>query len=278
MKYLIIIILVAILAFFLASNKDDATLKESIMSVVEKVQTLMGKGDTVDTGADEQWPEPIDTTRYVRIMLSNGETINGRLDLVTQEEEHKLSFPYGKMTIKKEDIVSITDLIGDEKDALKHAIEQADSFKGTGKAHTPILPYEEPVPASTTATAEKEKPLPAAPAAAIKWEKNISTAKSLAAKQSKLIMMDFSTSWCGWCTKLDEVTFADANVSAYVNEHFIALKLDGDKENALRQKYNVRGFPNIVCTDATGKMIHQIGGFMPPQPFLAELKKAVQKR
>jgi len=277
MKYLVIIILIGTLVFFLASNKEETTLQESIMSIPEKVQAFITDLRGVPDSPQEVM-QPEDTTRYVSVTLKSGAAINGRLDSVTEEGEHSLSFPYGKIVIKKDDIVSMTDFEGDERTALKTELEEAKNFTGTGKEHTPIIPFEETTAQTATQSQSSSANTSQAFNKPIKWKKAFDMAKSCAKKESKIIMIDFSTTWCGWCTKLDKVTFADKNVRSFVNQHCIALKIDGDRDKILQKKYGVRGYPNIVFTDAAGKKLHQVGGFLPPQPFLAELKKAVAKK
>ena len=50
----------------------------------------------------------------------------------------------------------------------------------------------------------------------------------LAEKKNKKIFIDVYTDWCGWCKQMDKTTFKDAKVIAYMNEKFIAVKLDAE--------------------------------------------------
>lgn len=50
----------------------------------------------------------------------------------------------------------------------------------------------------------------------------------------KKMMIDIYTPWCGWCKKMDKTSFVDPKVTAYLNEHFYAVKLDAEmKEDVL---------------------------------------------
>ena len=55
---------------------------------------------------------------------------------------------------------------------------------------------------------------------------------------------------------------------------FVPVKLDAEKEGkAAAEKYAVRGFPTILFLNASGEVEGKIGGYMPPDPFAAEMKK-----
>ena len=41
-------------------------------------------------------------------------------------------------------------------------------------------------------------------------------------------MIDVSTSWCGWCKKMDATTFEAPLIINYVNENYYAIRLDGE--------------------------------------------------
>ena len=45
----------------------------------------------------------------------------------------------------------------------------------------------------------------------------------------KKIFIDVFTDWCGWCTKMDQTTFVDKDVVAYMNENFYAVKFNAEQ-------------------------------------------------
>ena len=44
----------------------------------------------------------------------------------------------------------------------------------------------------------------------------------------KLFFIDFYTSWCGWCKKMDRDTFSDPVVAAILNKFYIPVKFDAE--------------------------------------------------
>lgn len=44
----------------------------------------------------------------------------------------------------------------------------------------------------------------------------------------KMFFVDFSTSWCGWCKKMDRDTFSDPVVAAILNKYYIPVHFDAE--------------------------------------------------
>src|SRR4029078_9147106 len=116
-----------------------------------------------------------------------------------------------------------------------------------------LLPALLVVVLAVPATAEDPAKLPNKDTAfrALTYDKAIEAAK----KEKKIVMVDFSTSWCGFCKKLDAETFSNHKVKSFLKEKTIAIKVDGDKEKALVAKYKVPGYPTLVFVDGDGKEV-----------------------
>src|SRR5438309_1785572 len=66
----------------------------------------------------------------------------------------------------------------------------------------------------------------------VSW-KTINEALDQAPKNNKKIVLDVFTDWCGWCKRMDRDTYADSAVAAYLDEHFVASKMNPEKEGSL---------------------------------------------
>lgn len=49
----------------------------------------------------------------------------------------------------------------------------------------------------------------------------------------KKIFIDVYTDWCGWCKRMDQTTFIDSAVVAYMNENFYAVKFDAEQSESV---------------------------------------------
>lgn len=104
------------------------------------------------------------------------------------------------------------------------------------------------------------------------YDKAIEKAKS----DKKVVMIDFTATWCGWCTKLDNETFSQDKVSKMLKDKTIAIKVDTDKNPKLAKQYKVSGIPCIVFVDGDGKEVGRVVGFKPADKFLDEVTKIVK--
>ena len=88
----------------------------------------------------------------------------------------------------------------------------------------------------------------------------------------KPAMLYFTTSWCGYCRKLERETLSDPAVgqhmSGYVNVHY-----DGESAvgQPLAKRFGVRGFPTLVRVDASGASTGSWEGFDVPRDFMRRI-------
>jgi thioredoxin-related protein len=52
----------------------------------------------------------------------------------------------------------------------------------------------------------------------------------------KKIFIDVYTKWCGWCKVMDNKTFTDSAVAAYMNENYYCVKFDAEQKDTVRYK------------------------------------------
>ncbi|MDF1663178.1 MAG: DUF255 domain-containing protein, partial [Planctomycetota bacterium] len=97
-----------------------------------------------------------------------------------------------------------------------------------------------------------------------------------AKKEKKLVLLDLGAVWCHWCHVMDEKTYSDPQVAAYMNEHFVASKVDQDAHPDLASRYHDWGWPATILLDADGQELAKFSGYMPKPLFMARLRAFVE--
>ena len=103
-------------------------------------------------------------------------------------------------------------------------------------------------------------------------------ALSQAKQANKPVMVDFFTTWCGPCKRLDRETWKDPAVVEWLDRSCIALKADAEKETALAKRFDITGYPTIVFVAADGKEIDRLVGFRDAQEFLRDSQSLLAKK
>lgn len=119
---------------------------------------------------------------------------------------------------------------------------------------------------------------PEAGASSIKWY-DYTEGMDQSRITGKPVMIDFYTTWCKYCQKLDQTTYADPAVIQMVNSGFIAIKVNAEGEKKVKRRgkemsekevaadFQVTGFPTIWFIDGKGEPIGSLPGYMPPEDF-----------
>jgi len=120
--------------------------------------------------------------------------------------------------------------------------------------------------------AERPRPRAKTPVVWQDGEKGFDAALKQAQASGKKIVLDFWTSWCGPCKTMDEWIWTDAEVAGVVSEGFVGVKLDGDIEKALVDRFKVVGYPSVIVLDSAGKELWRSAGYVGSKELLAALK------
>jgi thioredoxin-related protein len=116
----------------------------------------------------------------------------------------------------------------------------------------------------------------ACPAQQVQWRTDYNTARREAVEKDRPLFIDFSTTNCFFCKKLDAGPFRDPALIALLNDRFIPLKLDGERETTLVQALRIQAYPTLVMAGADGKILGVIEGFLEAPRLTDHLQRALQ--
>lgn len=101
-------------------------------------------------------------------------------------------------------------------------------------------------------------------------------ATKAATAEGKLVMIDFYTTWCEPCKRLDKETWTDASVGKLMGEKAVALKLDAEKEGReLAKRYKIDAYPTTLVLKPDGTEVDRVVGFREPAAFKLEFGKVL---
>jgi thioredoxin-related protein len=118
-------------------------------------------------------------------------------------------------------------------------------------------------------------PLPARAAQEVAWRMDYNTARREANEKNRPLVIDFGTENCLWCKKLDALTFKDPTVASLMNERFIPLRIDAEKDAPLATALRIQSYPTIVLASADGKILDMQEGFLEAPRFVDKLQRVL---
>lgn len=88
----------------------------------------------------------------------------------------------------------------------------------------------------------------------------LKTAITEATKSGKKILLEVGGEWCIWCHYLDDFFEKNRDVTKYIQDHFILIKIHFGPENK-NEKFlsgypKVAGYPHLFVLDSDGSFLH----------------------
>jgi thioredoxin-like negative regulator of GroEL len=115
----------------------------------------------------------------------------------------------------------------------------------------------------------------AAHAQEVHWRTDYNVARKEAKEKGLPLVLDIGTDNCLWCRKLEETTFRDPVVAGTLTKHFVALKINAEREPALANHLRITQYPTVVLADADGKILGTMEGYQEAGRFQENLQRAL---
>lgn len=72
----------------------------------------------------------------------------------------------------------------------------------------------------------------------------------------------FHADWCVYCRKLEKKVFADTEIINYINDHYIPVRVEIDKEKRLAARFGVRELPDLRFLASDGQNLARWPGYI----------------
>ncbi|AMD17435.1 hypothetical protein TL18_05010 [Methanobrevibacter sp. YE315] len=102
---------------------------------------------------------------------------------------------------------------------------------------------------------------------------DIDSAFNVAQSQNKTVVIIFDQESCVYCDMLKKDVLSNSDVQKELNENFVVVLVDINKNPNIAAEYNVFGTPIIQFIDSDGKLINKIEGYVDSDEFLQSIKE-----
>ena len=106
-------------------------------------------------------------------------------------------------------------------------------------------------------------------------DQDFEKAREIANQENKLLFIDFYTTWCAPCKKMDKWIFQNDTLSQHLANDFVLLRYDAEKDKKfnLSKKHHVNSYPTGIILNSNGYILNRKYGF--PGEDVKELSESV---
>ncbi len=106
----------------------------------------------------------------------------------------------------------------------------------------------------------------------VEWRPWGEDAFAEAADRDVPLLCSLTATWCDPCREMDRETYAEPRLAAHVNDGFVPVRVDVDRQPRVRDRYNMGGFPSTVFLAPDGTVLTG-AGYLGPDGFRQILER-----
>lgn len=109
----------------------------------------------------------------------------------------------------------------------------------------------------------------------IRWEVSLENAKIAASQGNRLILAQFTASWCGACRIMENEVFSQPGVVAAIEAHYVPVKINVEYFPATGRQYGITALPTTVILAPTGQVeaLYAMRGVVKADEYIARLNQ-----
>ena len=97
------------------------------------------------------------------------------------------------------------------------------------------------------------------------WQRWSDSQFPRAEEEGKLVLLDLSAEWCGFCKQMDATTYQDPKVLALIEQYYIPVRIEDEREPELAARFREFGRPGTLVYDGEGNELVIKKGYIQPQ-------------
>src|ERR1700722_20028988 len=106
------------------------------------------------------------------------------------------------------------------------------------------------------------------------WRTDYNLARREATEKNKPILLEFVSENCVWCKKLETTTLRDPAIASLLNEQYVSIKVDPQRDAELIQRLQIASFPTMLLAAPDGRIITIVEGYLESEKLLTHLQTA----
>lgn len=92
------------------------------------------------------------------------------------------------------------------------------------------------------------------------WRTDLQTAHRESQEMNRPLLITFGADWCGYCERMEKETLADPVIAQYVNQSFIPVKLDIEKDARIARILEVKRIPCTIALSPQADLLGRMTG------------------
>ena len=111
----------------------------------------------------------------------------------------------------------------------------------------------------------------------INWHHWELDAFETARSENKMILVNVGMEGCEACGRMEDITYADSDVIALVNEHFVAIEVDAEARPDIGERYSDWAWPATIFLAPDATQVLGVRGNRLPRNFIPILNDLIAR-
>jgi len=107
----------------------------------------------------------------------------------------------------------------------------------------------------------------------ISWQSNIQGAVDKAKQAGLPLLIQVSAEWCPHCVRMKRETFADPQLSNIINQRFVAVEVDADRQRDFIKQMGIQSLPTTLVVAPDLRILDRLQGFQSADQLMKVLSR-----